>query len=81
MTGTEKVCPNCGNEYFTQVRTIKQEVSITGEGKVIDNCDSTLEVINVDPKVKCSQCDVVHDSLENLVDESYFHEVIANGNV
>lgn len=78
MTGTELVCPNCGNETFLVTESIRRTVMVDGEGNAI--AEQEVHHTNRSRGFQCSQCKV--ESLqENLVTSEYFHEEIgANEN-
>lgn len=71
----EKVCPNCGNNRFTTERVTSEVVRIDGNGEVqkVIECNDT-EFHN---GLHCTDCDIHLDGFDQLVSESYFHEVIA----
>lgn len=72
--GLTKVCPNCGDERFYADESVRQTVIIDGDGSTVER----YEILSSkrDEAVRCVSCHITIDTLESLVTESYFHEVI-----
>lgn len=72
--GLQKVCPNCGGERFYADESVRQTVIIEGDGSTVER----YEILSSkrDEEIRCQTCHISIDTLESLVTESYFHEVI-----
>lgn len=72
--GLTKVCPNCGEQTFYADESVRQTVIIEGDGSTVDR----YEVLSSkrDEGIRCVSCHITIDTLDSLVTESYFHEVI-----
>lgn len=74
MSSGKLVCPQCGGSRFTSKQIVNHHVVLDGEGNVMDSMEDEA-VLRMDYR-KCTTCLVVHDSMNDLVTEQYFHHVI-----
>lgn len=70
----DSVCPNCGGSRFTKIRTVRERVLIDGNGEELDVLNS--DVLGESDELLCGTCGNAMDSIDELVTEAFFHEVI-----
>lgn len=72
--GLQKVCPNCGGERFFVDESVRQTVIIDGDGSTVERYE--IHSSKRDEELRCVECNITIDTIESLVTETYFHEVI-----